>query len=1019
MRNLGARRPALWGTLVCLLLARATIAATISVGVLTQRTGDLDHLIFNHHFGVSYELVDPAALGSAGLAGHDVWYVASASYYSANSSLPGTTAFQDPNGYGRVVLTTLRPDIQHRADEAGSTFSENALTWAAAGNGAGLLALWDGASRYRWAPSTWGLPDTVSVYSDDIVVQPGQEGHPVNQGLTSAALSGWGYSVIDAWPADVPGWTTLQRTSAGQPVTIVREFCTGALDDCDGDGVMGASDNCPRVANADQADADGDGRGDACDNCPAIANPDQLDGDRDGIGDACDPTFDVLTIGVYDQGGGVAPNALDHLINVHGFLATYTPYTPGAFASISDFSTSKVWLVASGGSSNEHNGLRTNSAIQTGTPFGRVVIAGLGADRVHPSSEGASAFLRRALAWAGAGTRPGLVVLADGVTLYDWIPAAWGVPAAEYSCENVVHLDSSEVLHPVNVGLSDSALSYWYCSATTRLLAAPPAWTTLQRGSTNRPITIAREFCPGPAGDCDADGNPDGSDNCVAVPNPSQVDTDADNVGDACDNCPLVSNPTQDDHDRNGIGDACQDVDGDGVIDVADNCPLVPNADQANADGDAHGDACDICAGSDDAVDTDHDGVPDGCDDCPTVYDPGQQNTDANPLGDACEDRDGDGIVDLYDNCVDLPNPDQANADVNAEYPGPFLGDACDPCTDSDGDGFGDPGFPLNTCPTDNCPYTPNPDQTDTDHDGVGDACFICATLGSLPTWGTVAQRTVTAKAGVSVYGGFGWGTYFSGMCAQQAKLQLALSQDGSFGGPLDLVATATSGTGILFRTARYVYFDPDTNGTDGGDVVTGGSQVKGPYVAGVYGDGGTTDTSGTHPRVADCLQAQAEARNASATFAALPPTQTFGNITVGPNDDVELVAGVNEVIQIDSLQLKGQKLQKNSKYCDGDQISSIYISGGPAILNIGKLGIGNCAYIDAGRGVVLNVPGKGRSIHIGVQTQTPPILAPQRTLVIEGGGDDTNTDVDNVWVDKLLVSGFTVFERTGLGPCD
>jgi uncharacterized repeat protein (TIGR01451 family) len=37
------------------------------------------------------------------------------------------------------------------------------------------------------------------------------------------------------------------------------------VPDRDGDGVVDAIDNCPRVANGDQADADGDGIGDACD----------------------------------------------------------------------------------------------------------------------------------------------------------------------------------------------------------------------------------------------------------------------------------------------------------------------------------------------------------------------------------------------------------------------------------------------------------------------------------------------------------------------------------------------------------------------------------------------------------------------------------------------------------------------------------------------------------------------------------------------------------------------------------
>ncbi|MEE8169895.1 MAG: thrombospondin type 3 repeat-containing protein, partial [Phycisphaerae bacterium] len=48
-------------------------------------------------------------------------------------------------------------------------------------------------------------------------------------------------------------------------------------------------DNCPEVANLEQADTDGDGFGDECDNCPDVANPAQADTDGDGIGDICLP----------------------------------------------------------------------------------------------------------------------------------------------------------------------------------------------------------------------------------------------------------------------------------------------------------------------------------------------------------------------------------------------------------------------------------------------------------------------------------------------------------------------------------------------------------------------------------------------------------------------------------------------------------------------------------------------------------------------------------------------------------
>ncbi|NIM01471.1 MAG: hypothetical protein GTO33_11425, partial [Acidobacteria bacterium] len=74
------------------------------------------------------------------------------------------------------------------------------------------------------------------------------------------------------------------------------------------------------------------------------------------------------------------------------------------------------------------------------------------------------------------------------------------------------------------------------------------------------------------------------------------------------------------------------------------------------------------------------------------------------------------------------------------------IGDACDTCTDTDGDGFGNPGFPASVCGIDvfpddpendadadglganqdNCPLDNNPSQTDSDQDGRGDACDPC-----------------------------------------------------------------------------------------------------------------------------------------------------------------------------------------------------------------------------------------------------------------------------------------------------
>jgi hypothetical protein len=77
--------------------------------------------------------------------------------------------------------------------------------------------------------------------------------------------------------------------------------------DVDKDGVADLTDNCVRVANADQRDRDGNGRGDACedfdrdgvinslDNCPERPNRTQSDADGDKVGDACDGQESRLT----------------------------------------------------------------------------------------------------------------------------------------------------------------------------------------------------------------------------------------------------------------------------------------------------------------------------------------------------------------------------------------------------------------------------------------------------------------------------------------------------------------------------------------------------------------------------------------------------------------------------------------------------------------------------------------------------------------------------------------------------
>ena len=130
------------------------------------------------------------------------------------------------------------------------------------------------------------------------------------QGLTASSTQSNNTVNANA-DSDGDGITDPLDLCSGTPqgATVDSEGCAESQKDPDNDGVFAANDNCPTVANPDQADNDQDGVGNVCDNCVNQNNPFQVDTDADGYGDVCDEFPNDASENADSDGDGIGDNA--------------------------------------------------------------------------------------------------------------------------------------------------------------------------------------------------------------------------------------------------------------------------------------------------------------------------------------------------------------------------------------------------------------------------------------------------------------------------------------------------------------------------------------------------------------------------------------------------------------------------------------------------------------------------------------------------------------------------------------
>lgn len=371
-------------------------------------------------------------------------------------------------------------------------------------------------------------------------------------------------------------------------------------------------------------DADGDGVADQSDNCPQIANPDQADCDRDGSGDACEGLQTLTTGNMGAFGYQVTASGSLAGVSTTAWPVRLTIRAVGDLNLITEYATLKLAGTTI-----------TTTLFETGASD-------------CPATPDLATFVLTALQWNAL-----VAESPSGSMLVEFT----GNPLVSASqCANgSSQVDATLMLSPdcnANGTLDYCDLAGGFeldCNANSAPDSCDIAAGTAQDCNTNG-VPDNCDIASGFSNDIDADGIPDSCEDCngnglpddYEIAQGSVSDCNMNQVPDSCDI------DTGADHDCNGNG-------------ILDGCDIAAGtAQDCNANGVP--DRCDIASGV--ALDIDGDGIPDSCEDCnanglPDDYEIAHgrvPDCNRNQIPDGCDvasgldhDCNGNGILDRCD----------------------------------------------------------------------------------------------------------------------------------------------------------------------------------------------------------------------------------------------------------------------------------------------------------------------------------------------------------------------------------